>query len=279
MKGLVMYSITSNAGATGVAYQLGQTSKNLQKSVQRLSSMLRINSSSDDPGGLAMSMKLGVSIRRTEAMMGSVNNTASFLQAQDGILGIADDILLRMEDLAVDAAGETNTSSLALYDEEFQDLKLQILDMLSETFNGQDLFYDSGGTTASSQTITATISLTGQTVGISQADIGSVINLLTSSNVTSSAVATDASEALDNAINNLAALRAANGSEQNRIGFASDLLSVNKLNLEAANSRIVDLDYAAEMLSYTKLGIIQDSNIALLAQANTRSEKILRLLE
>ncbi len=274
-----MYSITSNAGATGVAYQLGQTSKNLQKSVQRLSSMLRINSSSDDPGGLAMSMKLGVSIRRTEAMMGSVNNTASFLQAQDGILGIADDILLRMEDLAVDAAGETNTSSLALYDEEFQDLKLQILDMLSETFNGQDLFYDSGGTTASSQTITATISLTGQTVGISQADIGSVINLLTSSNVTSSAVATDASEALDNAINNLAALRAANGSEQNRIGFASDLLSVNKLNLEAANSRIVDLDYAAEMLSYTKLGIIQDSNIALLAQANTRSEKILRLLE
>ena len=275
-----MYSITANAGATGVAYQLGQTSKSLQKSVQRLSSMLRINSSSDDPGGLAMSMKLGVAIRRTEAVMGSVNNTASFLQAQDGILGIADDILLRMEDLAAEAQdASANTSDLALYDEEFQDLKLQISDMLSETFNGQDLFYDSGGTTASSQTITATISLTGQTVGISQADIGSVINLLTSSNVTSSAVATDASEALENAIDNLAALRAANGSEQNRIGFASDLLSVNKLNLEAANSRIVDLDYAAEMLSYTKLGIIQDSNIALLAQANTRSEKILKLLE
>lgn len=275
-----MYSITANAGATGVAYQLGQTSKSLQKSVQRLSSMLRINSSSDDPGGLAMSMKLGVAIRRTEAVMGSVNNTASFLQAQDGILGIADDILLRMEDLAAEAQdAQANTSDLALYDEEFQDLKLQISDMLSETFNGQDLFYDSGGTTASSQTITATISLTGQTVGISQADIGSVINLLTSSNVTSSAVATDASEALENAIDNLAALRAANGSEQNRIGFASDLLSVNKLNLEAANSRIVDLDYAAEMLSYTKLGIIQDSNIALLAQANTRSEKILKLLE
>lgn len=275
-----MYSITANAGATGVAYQLGQTSKSLQKSVQRLSSMLRINSSSDDPGGLAMSMKLGVAIRRTEAVMGSVNNTASFLQAQDGILGIADDILLRMEDLAAEAQDAlANTSDLALYDEEFQDLKLQISDMLSETFNGQDLFYDSGGTTASSQTITATISLTGQTVGISQADIGSVINLLTSSNVTSSAVATDASEALENAIDNLAALRAANGSEQNRIGFASDLLSVNKLNLEAANSRIVDLDYAAEMLSYTKLGIIQDSNIALLAQANTRSEKILKLLE
>jgi flagellin len=266
-----MYSITANAGATGVAYQLGQTSKNLQKSVQRLSSMLRINSSSDDPGGLAMSMKLGVSIRRTEAMMGSVNNTASFLQAQDGILEIADGILSRL--------GELASSDLALYDSEFQDLKSQISDMLSETFNGQDLFSSSSGTTVSSQKVTATISLTGQTVGISQADIGSIVNLLSSSNVTSATIATDASAAVDDAIENLASLRATNGSEQNRVGFASDLLSVNKLNLEAANSRIVDLDYASEMLSYTKLGIIQDSNIALLAQANTRSEKILKLLE
>ena len=154
-----MYSITANAGATGVAYQLGQTSKNLQKSVQRLSSMLRINSSSDDPGGLAMSMKLGVSIRRTEAMMGSVNNTASFLQAQDGILGIADDILSRMAELAVDAAGETNTRTLDLYDEEFQDLNTQLSGMLAETFNGMNLFTDGGGTTISSTAFAATIPL------------------------------------------------------------------------------------------------------------------------
>ena len=274
-----MYSITANAGATGVAYQLGQTSKNLQKSVQRLSSMLRINSSSDDPGGLAMSMKLGVSIRRTEAMMGSVNNTASFLQAQDGILGIADDILSRMAELAVEAAGETNTRTLALHDEEFQDLNTQLSGMLLETFNGMNLFTDGGNTTINSAQFAATISLTGQTIGISQADIGSVINYVSGHNVADSAAAAAADIDIDNAIDNLAALRATNGSEQNRIGFASDLLSVNKLNLEAANSRIVDLDYASEMLSYTKLGIIQDSNIALLAQANTRSEKILRLLE
>jgi flagellin len=275
-----MYSITANAGATGVAYQLGQTSKNLQKSVQRLSSMLRINSSSDDPGGLAMSMKLGVSIRRTEAMMGSVSNLTSALQAQDGVLAVADSILARMAELAVDAQSVTATSSdLALYDSEFQDLKSQISDMQQETFNGQSLFIDSGNTTVTSQTIAATISLTGQTVGVSQADIGSIINLFNSESVATTTAATAASVAVDNAIDNLASLRANNGSEQNRVGFASDLLSVNKLNLEAANSRIVDLDYASEMLSYTKLGIIQDSNIALLAQANTRSEKILKLLE
>lgn len=275
-----MYSITANAGAAGVASQLGQTSKNLHKSVQRLSTMLRINSSADDPGGLAMSMKLGLSLRRTEAMMSIVSNTSSLLQAQDGILGVADGILLRMSELAVDANDITLTSSERdLYNTEFQDLNAQLSDMLSETFNGQDLFSDSGLTTVSSQTIAATISLTGQTIGISIADIGSVIKLVNSQNLNTTTAAIAADAAIDDAIDNLAALRATNGSEQNRIGFATDLLSVNKLNLEAANSRVVDLDYAAEILNYTKLGIVQDSNIALLAQANTRSEKILKLLE
>ena len=241
--------------------------------------MLRINSSADDPGGLAMSMKLGLSLRRTEAIMGIVSNTSSLLQAQDGILGVADGILLRMSELAIDAQDISSTSDRDLLNTEFQDLNAQISDMLSETFNGQDLFSDSGLTTVSSQTIAATISLTGQTIGISIADIGSVINLVNSQNLNTTTAAIAADDAIDDAIDNLAALRATNGSEQNRIGFATDLLSVNKLNLEAANSRVVDLDYAAEILNYTKLGIVQDSNIALLAQANTRSEKILKLLE
>lgn len=269
-----MNSILASAGASNVSYQLGQNSKNLQKSVQRLSSMLRINSSADDPAGLALSMKLGMSIRKTEAMMSTVSNTSSFLQVQDGVLGVADDILQRMSELAIYSKSVTATSSdRASYNSEFTDLKTQLSGMLTETFNGMDLF-----TTGVSQ-FAATISLTGQTIGITQADLGSVINYVSGENVADTTAAASADTAIDNAIVNLAALRATNGSEQNRVNFATDLLSVNKLNLEAANSRVVDLDYASEMLNYTKLGIIQDSNIALLAQANTRSENILRLLD
>lgn len=275
-----MNSILASAGASNVSYQLGQNSKNLQKSVQRLSSMLRINSSADDPAGLALSMKLGMSIRKTEAMLSTVSNTSSFLQVQDGVLGVADDILQRMSELAIYSKSVTATSSdRAAYDEEFQDLNAQLTGMLSETFNGINLFTDGGSTTINSTQFEATISLTGQTIGISQADLGAVTEYVELQNVLDTAAAASADTAIDNAIVNLAALRATNGSEQNRVNFATDLLSVNKLNLEAANSRVVDLDYASEMLNYTKLGIIQDSNIALLAQANTRSENILRLLD
>ena len=62
------------------------------------------------------------------------------------------------------------------------------------------------------------------------------------------------------------------------MGFASDLLEVNKTNLEAANSRIIDLDVATEMVSYSKYKFLEESNLALLAQANARSEKLLKLL-
>jgi flagellin len=118
-------------------------------------------------------------------------------------------------------------------------------------------------------------------MGISSLDLSSVSNLVGTSgiNVSTSSAATTAAAAIDTAINNLSSLRATNGSEQNRVGFASDLLDINKLNLEAADSRIVDLDLAAEMVNYSKYSFLEDAGWALMAQANSKSEKILKLLE
>jgi flagellin len=113
-------------------------------------------------------------------------------------------------------------------------------------------------------------------------DLGSVTSLVgagSSIAIDSEANAALAVTAINSAIDNLASLRATNGSEQNQVGFATDLLETNKLNLEAANSSLVDVDFAEELLRYTAYSIIADQGIALLAQANTRSEKILKLLE
>jgi flagellin len=245
--------------------------------------MKKINSGADDPAGLAMSMKLGVQIRRTEAISSGVSNASSYLQTQDGVLATADSVLKRMSELTTLATdGTKTTDQRALYQIEFANLQQQINGMLSESFNGTAMFRTDSNTTVDNSTaLSATISLTGQTMGISSLDLSSVSNLVGTSgiNVSTSSAATTAAAAIDTAINNLSSLRATNGSEQNRVGFASDLLDINKLNLEAADSRIVDLDLAAEMVNYSKYSFLEDAGWALMAQANSKSEKILKLLE
>lgn len=281
-----MYTISPGSAASGLAYQLNQNNKNLQRSLYRLSTMKKINSGADDPAGLAMSMKLGVQIRRTEAISSGVSNASSYLQTQDGVLATADSVLKRMSELTTLATdGTKTTDQRALYQIEFRNLQQQIDGMLSESFNGTAMFRTDANTTVDNSTaLSATISLTGQTMGISSLDLSSVSNLVGVNavvpiNVSTSSTATTAAEQINTAINNLSSLRATNGSEQNRVGFASDLLDINKLNLEAADSRIVDLDLAAEMVNYSKYSFLEDAGWALMAQANSKSEKILKLLE
>ncbi len=277
-----MFSITTGANGSSIAYQLNQNGKNLRKSLERLSTMKRINSSGDDPGGLGVSMKFNASIRRTEAVLTQVNSTESFLQTQDGVLQVASDVLARMSELAQYGTSTTISSSdRNLYSTEFVNLQQELNGYLTETYNGISLFRDSGTVTPSNSNSAATISITGQTVGISTLDFGSVNNRISINviNITSSAASTAALTSISSAIDNLASLEATNGSQQSVVSFASDLLETNQLNLEAAYSSIVDVDYAAEMVRYTSYSVIQDQNLALLAQANSRAEKILRLLE
>jgi flagellin len=277
-----MFSVTAGAGASGIAYQLNQNGQNLRKSLERLATNRRINSSADDPGGLGISMKFGASIRKTEAVLTQVNSTASFLQTQDGVLQVADRVAQRMSELATYASDATlSASDRALYSSEFTDLQEQMDSFLTEEFNGQDLFVNTGSAGASA-TNPATVSLTGQTVGISTLNLGLVTGFIGAGagiSISTQSGATSAAAAVDTAIDNLASLRATNGSEQSRVDFASDLLETNKLNLEAANSSLVDLDLASELVRYTAYSILDQQGIALLAQANTRSEKILKLLE
>ncbi len=272
-----MISINTNSASTAAAYNLASTNANLQKSLNRLSSGFRINSSADDAGGLAVSMKLSAAIRRTDAAGANVGNALSLLQTQDGVLKNADKILNRMSELATLALDVTKTSGgsgdLGLYQEEFTNLREQLGAMVNEEFNGIAMF----STAAGSLTV-RTSEDGGQTVGISVATLGLVHSNLGGLDIESQATATAAVDSLTTAIEDLATLRAQNGAEQSRLTFAADMLSVNKQNLEAANSRIIDVDVAKESSQLARFSILQQAGTAMLAQANQSTQSILRLL-
>jgi flagellin len=287
-----MISLNTNTASMSAAYNLSNTNVNLQRSLNRLSSGSRINSSFDDAGGLAVSMKLSASIRRTEATQANVNNALSALQTQDGVLKSAEKVVNRMSELIQLATDVTKSSSdTALYQTEYESLQSQIVSMLGEKFNGVSLFASSAtlNTTVDNVTFQVVTSEDGaQTIGISQLDLAAVSGYVGTSSSTGDIVAdnvfasaTGAAAAISNiteAIQTLATLRATNGSEQVRLTFAADMLAVNKTNLEAANGRITDVDIASESANLARLNILQQAGTAMLAQANQANQSVLRLL-
>ena len=286
-----MISVNYN-GASGVAaYNLANTSVNLQRSLQKLSSGSRINSSYDDAGGLAVSMKLSAAIRRTEATQANVNNALSLLQTQDGVLKSAEKVVGRMAELVQLATDVTkSTNDTALYKTEFESLQSQLGSIIGESFNGVSMFTNgTNATPSTSATLQVVTSHDGQqSINITKQDLGSVGYYVGTgggtpqidSDVAFGSVtgAKNAISSVTEAIQNLATLRANNGSEQSRLTFAADMLAINKTNLESANSRITDVDIASESANLARLNILQQAGTAMLAQANQSTQSILRLL-
>jgi len=243
--------INTNYAATIAANNLSASTGNLQRSMNRLSSGSKIVSPSDDAGGLAVSMKFTAAIRRQGAQIANIGNQVSSLQTQDGAMKVAGKVLERMSELTSLAADATKTTDdTANYNVEFTALKTQLTSIAGETFNGQALFA-SGGTDLA--TAVSGIGATVTTAGI------------------------DAS--VQTAIKNVASLRASNGSAQSNLGFQAELLTVNKANLEAANSRIVDVDVAEESTQLARWNILVQSGTAMLAQANQSAQVALKLLQ
>jgi flagellin len=198
-----------------------------------------------------------------------------------------------MSELATLAQDVTkSTDDLALYNTELNQLQGQLNLMLTERFNGITLFdegsstggaMDTVGTNASTMTV-VTSHDGDQTIDITRADLNAIVYSVTDTtsgsfmNIGTNAGATAAVEAIQTAIQNLATLRANNGAEQSRLSFAADMLAVNKVNLESANSRIIDVDVATESSQLARFNILQQAGTAMLAQANSSTQSILRLI-
>ena len=265
--------INTNTAATSAANNLNMSNAMFQGSLARLSSGSKIINPSDDAGGLAVSMKLSSAINRTEKVNENIQNAVSFLQTQDGALKTASKILDRISELKTMSEDVTkSTDDLANYDSEFTELVAQLNNLDDEQFNGVNLFdATDGGLTV------ATTESGGGEVTVSQADF----------NQTSSNVATVTGGAnlaaitvtnVTDAIQEVATQRAVNGAQQSRLQFASETLNTNKVNLEAANSRIIDTDIASESTAFAKANILVQSGSAMLAQANASQQVALRLI-
>ena len=267
--------INTNYSATVAANNLASSNAMLQKSLNRLSSGSKIVSPADDAGGLAVSMKLSAAARRQGAVASNIGTAISLLQSQDGAMKVTGKVLERISELGVLYNDVTKSTSDKLnYDAEFTALTAQLRSNATETFNGVSLFGSSAvGSVGVTENGLTTVDIAARDLSSS----GSGVGVISDSANTSLGDVTLAE--ISAAIENVATMRATNGSEQSRFGFASELNTVNKANLEAASSRIIDVDVAEESTQLARWNILVQAGTSMLAQANQSSQTALKLLQ
>jgi flagellin len=303
-------TINTNAAAVTASYNLSRNNAALQKSLSRLSSGKRIVQTSDDAGGLAVSMKLNAQISRMQGVSNNIQNAISYLDVQDGVMQGSASIVSRMAELkALSQDVLKNSSDIANYNTEFKNLQVQLYQISQETFNGVSLFAIkvTGGATdavfgnGSSADNTVSIYTTangasGPIVSLSKAALLSALTFNSTDIKTNLAfgatgttlAATSNADAVDlstisvsfftQAIENIATLRAENGGTVSRLNFAYEQSNRTKSTLEAANGRIMDVDIAAESTRLAKYNILVQASASMLAQANVAPNAALMLI-
>jgi flagellin len=254
--------INTNVEALNAQRNLSMTGVAFGKSVEKLSSGLRINRAADDAAGLAISEKLRAQVRGLNQAGRNAQDAISMVQTAEGALNEVHSMLQRIRELAVQFANGTNdTDSQASISGEVDELQLAITDIGANTkFNGVALL--TGGASTDFQ------------VG---ADQGQVLTVTFGDIDTSAADVSDIST-VDTAIAAISTLRGTFGAAQNRLEHTVASLAVASENLAASESRIRDLDVANEMVNFTKSQILQQAGVAILAQANQAPQSILSLL-
>jgi flagellin len=266
-----MIAINTNTSSTLAAYNLQKSSDLLQKSLARLSSGNRIASTSDDAGGVAVAMKLSAAVKRTQGTSTNVANALSLLQVQAGTMKSAAAVLDRLSELATLAGDVTKSSQdIGNYSTEYNSLVSELNTLSLDEFNKVRLFSSTTGTLA------VFISQDGsQTMGITQHNLTSSFSTI---GTLADATGSDLSKVTDS-IQKLATMMATNGAESSRVQFALDSLNVNQVNLEAALSRIQDVDVATETAKLARANILVQAGAAMLTQANASQSIALKLLQ
>jgi flagellin len=272
-------SVFNNVEAQNAHRLLSNTGLQLSKSMERLSSGLRINRAADDAAGLAVSEGMRSQIRGMNVASRNAQDGVSMVQVADGALGNVGDMLQRVRDLAVQASNGTLTDAQrSNLDAEVQQIMTEIGKTGTDTeFNGIKILSGSVATAASAVTLqvgansSQSIAFTIGTVSASDLGISGIA-------VSTAASASAAIASLDAAISTVTTNRANLGAIQNRLEHTINRLGMTAENLQAAESRIRDADMAQEMIMFTKNQILQQSGTAMLAQANQAPQSVLSLL-
>jgi flagellin len=300
-------SILSNGAANSASSSLNKNSAKLQQSLTRLSSGKKITAPADDAGGLAVSMKLTSAIGRNRSVIANIQNAISFGEVQDGALQSSATIINRMSELkSMSLDVIKSPADVANYNVEFEALQQQLHSIASEKFNGVSLFGlgpSAGGANLVFGTGVVNVTIftsdqggSGAVVSLSKGLLLSALNFNSTTNMANIA-AGSAGKSLANdsgttkvaiselsigfftkALENVATLRATNAAGMARLQLSEDHARLTKANLEAANSRIMDVDVAEESTRFAKYNILTQASAAMLSQANQSSSTALLLL-
>lgn len=269
--------VNSNISSINAQRNLVNTTDRLGKSLQRLSSGLRISRAADDAAGLGISESFRAEIRSLQQAQRNANDGISMLQIAEGALNETSSILIRLRELAIQSAnGTLGDAERQTVDLEFQGLLAEVDRIAAVTeFNGLQIlqsgaaitFQIGTGATSNDRFTVSAVNATTSAIGIG--GIG----------VSSASGALSALAVLDSAVGLVAALRARFGTAQNRLESAIRSIAIAVENTAAADSRLRDVDFANETAELTRNQVLQQAGISVLAQANVSTQAALNLLQ
>ncbi|OZI12700.1 flagellin [Bacillaceae bacterium SAS-127] len=267
--------INHNIAALNTYRQLNTANGAQGKSMEKLSSGLRINRAGDDAAGLAISEKMRGQIRGLDMASKNAQDGISLIQTAEGALNETHSILQRMRELAVQSANDTNTTS------DRKELQKEVTELITEIgristdteFNTQTLL--SGGFSDKTFHIGANES---QSIKLTIADMSAKGLGVSGLSISGQSSADGAITTIQTAIDKVSAERSKLGANQNRLEHTINNLGTSSENLTAAESRIRDVDMAKEMMNQTKNSILAQASQAMLAQANQQPQGVLQLL-
>ncbi len=279
--------INNNAMATSAARHLNNAYGALGTSTERLASGLRVNSAADDAAGLAVRELMRSDVTSLNQGVRNANDGISMIQTADGALSVIDEKLIRMKELAEQASTGTYTADQRMIiDSEYQAMASEITRIANATdFNGIHLLngnisgdgltvhFGPGNDAAEDKYNVSIDTCTASSLGV-----GLSSGTGNGATVSTQALAQASLEALDAAIVSKDKVRANLGAMQNRLSATISNLEIQSENLQAAESRISDVDVATEMTEYTKQQIITQSAVSMLSQANSLPQMALSLI-
>ena len=268
--------VQHNLTAMNANRQLGVTTGQQAKSSEKLSSGYKINRAADDAAGLSISEKMRSQIRGLNKASDNAQDGISLIQTAEGALNEAHSILQRMNELATQAANDTNTSSdRSAVQDELNALTSEIDRIASTTqFNTQNLL--DGNFTGKNLQVGA---LEGQKISLTIATMDAAALSIDSIKVSTFSDAGGAMTQIQHAISSVSKQRSALGAVQNRLEHTVANLDNVSENTSSAESRIRDTDMAEEMVNYSKNNILAQAGQSMLAQANQSTQGVLSLLQ
>ncbi len=274
-------SLRTNIASLAANTSLSQTNDRLNGSMTKLASGLRINRAGDDAAGLAISEQFKANLKSLEQTKRNANDGVSLIQTAEGALGEASQILIRLRELAVQAATDTlSPTQRGFLNQELIQLRSEI-DRIGATAEFNELSLLSGNFATTATALTFQVDLGGEigrqisvTIGtVSPTSLGIESTTLSNPGAARSALST-----LDTAIERMSTQRATLGSAQNRLQAAINNISTQFTNVSAANSRIRDVDVAEETARMSREQILMQAGVSVLAQANQIPQLALGLL-